>query len=157
MYHTRHIPAQLERTESNEPVVAQRNVVLAALRLRERKLPQGLLIESRVCWMLARILRKVPDASSLISPLGRTHRRIAACNPENRPATRNAPPAAGILSASSGIAASTSPRFPAATRVQKFRRLQHSFWPFSRASHAAGSASAPNPARAPTAAIREPQ
>src|SRR5260370_690985 len=58
-------------------------------------------IVSRVSVMLARIRRSVADASSLISPFGSTHRRIAACTSRKSPSEETRAANKGNFTASS--------------------------------------------------------
>src|SRR6267378_4811195 len=94
--------------------------------------------------MLARILRKVLDASSLISPLGRTHRRIAACKSRKSPSDAQRAASSGNSSASSRNCCFNQPEVSSSDPASR-NSAGSSTVPgaSSRASHASGSASAP--------------
>src|SRR5579859_7337330 len=106
-------------------------------------------MDSRVCVMLARMRRKVVEASSLISPFGRTQRRIAA-------STSRKSATAELFAASNGnfAASRNCPRsHPAVSSSEPASRNSFASstapGPSSFTSHSSGSASAPKPNSAP--------
>ncbi len=107
-------------------------------------------MDSRVCVILARIRRNAVDASSLISPFGNRHRRMAESESRKSPMEAARSASSGNFAASSrnccrnqaavsrrGAASRSSPGSITAPG------------PSIRSSQACGSASAPNPSSLP--------